>query len=333
MTRNTFVERVLIVAAVVVALIAAWAGRHVLLILFAAALLAIFLRRSAVELSDRTPLSVGGSVAAVAGAAVLLAAAFGWLVIPRLVDEISQAGDVLPKTVESLEGMAEGIGIDPGVLDRLREGMGTSSAGKVATGLGSVAAGTAAFFTDLVLLTAIGLFLALAPRRYKHDLIAMAPKGRKEWARAKVEALGETLWRWLIGQVVASAAVAVLVGIGLVALGVPLSLLLAVIAGIFNIIPFFGPLLTAVPAMLIALTVDPLTALWVALLFAAVQFAEGYFLHPLIMKRAVSLPPAITIVSVSVFGAWFGLMGLFLGMPLAVAANVLVRETPADDEG
>ncbi len=330
MTRQTFTERVFIVAAVVVALIAAWAGRHILLILFAAALLAILLRGSAAELSKHTPLPVTAAIAVVACAVVVLVGSFGWFVIPRLSEEVRQLGEMVPKSAEAIDRAGQRLGLGAGLLERLREGVGASGAGRLASGLGGVAAGAAAFLSDLVLLAAIGLFLALAPRTYKRDLVALAPSGRKQWAKAKIDLLGDTLWRWLLGQFVASAAVAVCVGVGLVALGVPLALLLAVIAGFFNIIPFFGPLISAVPAVLIALTVDPLTALWVGLLFLAVQFAEGYFLHPLIMKRAVSLPPVVTIVSVSVFGAWFGIMGLFLGMPLAVAASVLVRRTETE---
>lgn len=327
MTRQTFTERVFIVAAVIVALIAAWAGRHILLILFAAALLAILLRGSAAELSKHTPLPVTGAVAVVACAVVLLVVGFGWFVIPRLADEVRQLTEILPKSTDALE---QQLGLGSGLLERIREGFSASGAGRLATGIGGLAAGVAAFLSDLVLLAAIGMFLALSPRAYKRDLVAIAPSGRKEWAKAKIDVLGDTLWRWLLGQLIASAAVAVCIGIGLVALGVPMSLLLAVIAGFFNIIPFFGPLIAAVPAVLIALTVDPFTALWVGLLFLVVQFAEGYFLHPLIMKQAVSLPPVVTIVSVSVFGAWFGVMGLFLGMPLAVVAYVLVRKQEAD---
>ena len=121
------------------------------------------------------------------------------------------------------------------------------------------------------------------------------------------------------------AAIGVLIGIGLLFLGVKLSLTLALIAAVFNFVPYIGALAGAVPAVLVALSDSPETALWVAALFAVVQTLEGNLIGPLIQKRTVALPPLVTLLSQTVLGTLFGPMGLILATPITAGALVLVR--------
>lgn len=119
--------------------------------------------------------------------------------------------------------------------------------------------------------------------------------------------------------------VAVLVGVGLTALGVPLAPTLALFAGLFNFIPYVGALAGAVPAVLVALAISPTLALWAIALFAAIQMLEGNVIAPLIQKRTVSLPPALTIMSQTILGTLFGILGIVLATPLMAASLTAVR--------
>jgi predicted PurR-regulated permease PerM len=152
--------------------------------------------------------------------------------------------------------------------------------------------------------------------------------------RANVDAaLGSSaraLRNWLGGQLVAMVVVGVVTGVGLALLDVPLALSLATIAALLEFIPFLGPIIAAIPAILIAFTVDPMTALYVLLLYVGVQQLEGYVLTPLVQRWAVELPPALGVLSVVVLGVLFGVPGALFAVPLTIVAIVLVRELCLD---
>lgn len=135
---------------------------------------------------------------------------------------------------------------------------------------------------------------------------------------------------WLLGQVVSMSLVGVLTGIGLRLLGVPLVLSLSVLAGLPDFIPFIGPVIAAVPAVLMAATVGPSIALYTVLLYIVVQQIEGNVIQPLVQRWAVALPPALGLIAVVAFGTLFGVLGLVFAVPLAVALRALVQKLYVD---
>jgi predicted PurR-regulated permease PerM len=108
-------------------------------------------------------------------------------------------------------------------------------------------------------------------------------------------------------------------------MGVPLAIPLGILSGLLDFVPFVGPLLAAIPGLLIAFSQGPDVALYAALVYFSVQFVEGNLVLPLAQKWAVSLPPALTLLSIVAFGLVFGLMGVLFAMPLTVVTLVLVR--------
>jgi predicted PurR-regulated permease PerM len=138
--------------------------------------------------------------------------------------------------------------------------------------------------------------------------------------------IGVTLRRWLFGQLIDMCAVGVLTGIGLVALGVPLALALAVLAGLFTFVPYFGAIAAAIPAALVALTTGWRVSLWVVVLFLICHAIEGYVIAPIVQWNMADLPPALTILSMTILGALFGPLGVILGTPVAAVGLVAVRE-------
>ena len=130
---------------------------------------------------------------------------------------------------------------------------------------------------------------------------------------------------WLKGQAIAMVVVGLLTGIGLWALGMPSAFALGLLAGVLEFIPFAGPIIAAVPAILLALAVSPELALWVMLLYFAVQQFEGNLLTPLVQQYAVDLPGVVLLFSLIGFGTLFGTLGVILAAPLAVVTMVLVK--------
>jgi predicted PurR-regulated permease PerM len=183
----------------------------------------------------------------------------------------------------------------------------------------------------LLIILVTGIYFAAAPRTYANGIIALVPIARRPRARQVLVELGDTMRGWLFGQMLDMAIVAALIGIGLTLLGVPLALPLAVVAGLFNFVPYVGAIAGAVPAVLIAFGQNPSDALWVALLFIGVQTLEGYFIMPQIQQRTVHLPPALAILSQTALGTLFGAFGLILATPAAAAGLVAVRMIYVED--
>lgn len=120
-------------------------------------------------------------------------------------------------------------------------------------------------------------------------------------------------------------------GVGLWLLGVPLALSLGFLAGLLELVPYVGPVLAAVPALLLAFVQAPELGLYVLLLYVGVQQLEGDLLTPIIQEVAVDLPPVLTLVATFVMGALFGVLGLLVATPLAALALVLVRMLYLED--
>jgi predicted PurR-regulated permease PerM len=114
-------------------------------------------------------------------------------------------------------------------------------------------------------------------------------------------------------------------------LGIPLALALAAIAGLLTFIPNFGPIIAAVPAMLLALTQSPMQAVYVGALYLGIQTIESYTLEPYVMRKADDLPPALAIASQLFLGVTLGAMGLILATPLLVVVYLLVQRLYVED--
>ena len=173
---------------------------------------------------------------------------------------------------------------------------------------------------------AASIYLALTPALYLNGILKLVPVSRQVEVRDTLSALGRALRLWLVGQLAAMAVVGTLVTLGLTVLDIPSALALGFMAGLFEFVPFVGPVTSAIPAVASGLTDSPRTALWVAGLYIVVQQAEGMLIQPLLQQRTVSLPPVLMIFAVLGFGVLFGPLGLLLATPLAVVCLVLVKK-------
>jgi predicted PurR-regulated permease PerM len=181
-----------------------------------------------------------------------------------------------------------------------------------------------ALFT-FVLVIIVGIYLAAQPGMYVDGLLTLFPKAERPRLRHVLHEVGRTLMFWMIGQLVPMACIGIFVGVGLKLIGVPLWLPLGIIAALLNFIPNFGPIIAAVPAILIALAADPTKALWVVVLNVAAQNLEGYLITPMVQRKAVEMPPALTILSQVLLGLLLGALGVVLAAPLTAAAIVIVK--------
>lgn len=166
----------------------------------------------------------------------------------------------------------------------------------------------------------------LLDREKMEDYAASFFGKRQEQIKILLNKIEDKLGSWLRGQAVLSAVVGVLVYIGLVVLRVEFALPLAIIAGLLEVVPVIGPIVSAIPAILIGFTVSPLFATLIGGLYLAVQQLESHVIVPQLMKRAVGLNPLLVILAVSVGGRLLGIAGALLAVPIAVVIQLIVQE-------
>jgi predicted PurR-regulated permease PerM len=171
----------------------------------------------------------------------------------------------------------------------------------------------------------LAVYLAIEPELYVEGLARMLPPRRRARGREVIQAVAHALRWWLVGRVVSMLAVGVLTALALAIAGIPAALALGVLAGMLSFVPYIGPIASVVPALLATIPGWPWQPLWVLVIYSGVQFLEGNFITPLVQKRAVAMPPVVLLTAQIAFGLLFGLMGVFLATPLAVAAMVLVQ--------
>jgi predicted PurR-regulated permease PerM len=228
-------------------------------------------------------------------------------------------------------------------LNRLRQGATdfffsesfVKGAGGVA---GGVVSSTFGVIGNLAVVLGVGLFFAINPRLYSQGVVKLMPLGYRERANRILSDVGTQLEWWFVGQLCSMLSIAVLTYIGLTILGIPMAVTLAILAGLLNFIPNFGPLIAAAPAVLIAFApegdqtmLNPARAGWVILLYIVIQVLEGWVITPFFQQRAVELPPALIIVAQVVLALLLGPLGLILATPILAATLVVVRKVYVED--
>lgn len=315
-----------VVAAAAFALFLSWAVGGFLLTVFAGILLAVFLHGLSRFVSHWTGLGHGWSLGVVGISLLTVVGAGGWLLGPQVAEQIDDLWRQVAIRLEWLSRAVESYGWGQAIRSRL-----ASSAGELASGLRGVAQVTAGLIGTFAVIAFLGIYIAAEPGVYTGGLLRLVPRTRRARARTILDELGETLGWWLIGRAFSMVVVGVLVWLGLSLLGVKLAVTLGLLAGLLDFIPYIGPVIAAVPAIAIAFADGPQQAAYVALLYIAVQSVESYLLTPLVQRRAVSLPPALTLSAQILGGLFFGLLGVAMATPLAAAGIVLVRRLYVED--
>ncbi len=316
--------------AIIVLLVLLWYAIDVFLLLFIGIFVAVLLRAPADWLAARTGWSEGLTLGLVVFVLVALLAAGGFLFGRTVVDQSWQLTQQLPKVIDKVQERLRRTEYGKQVVEATEAPPPEASAQMVGKGLRLVGSTFAAFGSFVVVLF-LGIFLAWQPQAYAEGFTRLFPQRRRKRAREVLDAIGHVLKRWLVGQMVLMAIVGTLTGIGLALLGVPFALPLALFAGLSEFVPYVGPIVAAIPAVLVGFAEGPQLALWVAGLYVAIQSIESYVLTPLIQHRAVFLPPALLLFSQVVLGVTAGPLGVIVATPLAAAGLVAVNKLYVED--
>lgn len=330
LSRQGLIEALLRVGLVAALALLAWWLVDVLLLAFAGVLIAVLLRAPADWLSARTPMPPWLTLALVLITLVLGLGGTIWAFAPEVGRQFDELLVEIPKTARALAGSLEQYQWGRWLLERVDATNEMLGRPEAIQGAGRMLSTTFGAVASLFVVAVVGLWVTLQPQIYVDNAIRLVPVPARPRARAIAGECGQVLRRWLVGSLVSMLIIGAATWVGLWALGVPLALVLALLAGVMVFIPNFGPILAAVPAVLLALTEGPATALWVVGLYVGVQAVENTTVTPLIQRQAVSLPPALTMIAQMAMGVLAGGLGLIVAVPLTAVLLVVVRRTYVD---
>lgn len=294
-----------------------------LMLIFAAIVLAAVFDALARRVTRLTRMKRGAALAlSIIGLVAVFAAAFA-LFGAQLAGEFETIRESIPAAMDQVRGFLERVGLGGAARHLLERG--SSDISSLAARAGGYALTAGNGFANFVLVFVGAIFIAGDPAVYRRGLLLLMPARAEEPVTAALEDASRGLRGWMVGQAVSSLVVAAFTGAGLALLGVPAAGGLGLIAGMLDIIPMVGPIIAGVPAVLLAFTVSPATALWTIVLFLVIQQLQGNFLQPMIQKQAVDVPPAVLLFAVVAAGLLFGFLGVLLAAPLTVVLYVVIQ--------
>lgn len=302
-----------------------WRIVDVVLLAFGAVLLAILLRRFADSIGRRLRLSHGWALAL---AVMVLAVVIGgsvWFFGREVSAQVDQLTRIVPEAWNNVRDRLQAHAWGRGLVERIQSlDVRTLSEG-VLNSVTSAVMAAVGVIGNLLLLVAGGVYLAVQPRLYRDGVVALVPRGAEQRTRDALDATGDALSRWLKGQLIAMATIGVLTTLGLWVLGVPSALALGLFAGLAEFVPLIGPIVSAIPALLVASSAGLATTLYVLGLYILVQQFEENVMTPLVQRRLMSIPPAFTLFAVVAMSLALGPLGMLLAAPLTVVLFTMVR--------
>jgi predicted PurR-regulated permease PerM len=315
---------------VVGVVVLAWAVIDVLLLVFAGLLFAVLLSAIADAVVQWT--GMGRSVALAFTSLALLAAiaATGWGLWPSVSEQADQLVQVLPAALAELRGWLEGRVWGAWLLENAAPGDAVDAGALVTRATGAVAT-TGSALAALLVIVVVGVYVSAQPDLYRRGIVRLVPVPGRERAVGVLREVAQVLRWWLLGTMMSMTLVGVLTTVGLWWLDVPLALTFGLLAAALTFIPNIGPAISVLPPLVLALAEEPMRAVYVAALYLAVQTVESYAVTPLIQRRTIALPPALTITAQVALGALVGGIGLAVATPLTAAILTAVRMLVVED--
>ncbi|HEU5314801.1 MAG TPA: AI-2E family transporter [Chloroflexota bacterium] len=278
------------------------------------------------------PLAVLVVYLALLGAIVALGAA----VIPPAAAQVRQLGRDAPHYLEEIQRWANGLSdrypfLPPGLGEALPAQL-QASAGQLRGVLDQALVALGLVLEALqgvlnfVFILFLALYLTTDSERIRRYFISFISADRRRQAETVTEHIGERLGGWVRGQIALSAIIGGITLVGLLVIGVPYAVLLALVAAIGEAVPMIGPIISAVPAVIVAFFDSPLKGLLTIGLYIIVQQVENVFVVPKVMERAVSLHPLAVMMALLIGGELYGVTGAILSVPVAAAISVVVNE-------
>lgn len=191
---------------------------------------------------------------------------------------------------------------------------------------GNVLTITKTIFDNLitVIFLLVFTFYLLLEKENLERHVAALFTSREQKIAGILKEIEEKLGNWLRGQLMLSLIIGTLSYIGLTVLQIPYALPLSILAGLLEVVPVIGPILSAIPALILAITMSPVLAAGVAAMYFVIQQLENHVIVPQVMRKAVGLNPLVVILAIAIGGRLLGIGGALLAVPVAVVVQIIV---------
>ena len=268
---------------------------------------------------------------------LMLLAGFLWLLLPLIFEQSSTLAKEVPGYYQNLRaGMMNNsnqliVGLGnllpaalPGLNPRVTPQTGEEVVASAEQVLGYIILTAQVLFTAIIILV-LTLYWSLDGPRIIKSLLLLIPQTQRESIGELVAAMESKLGFYIAGQAILCLVIGIMALIAFLLIGLPNALVLALVAGVFEAVPIIGPLLGAVPAALVALSIGPDKLIWVIVATAVIQQLENSLLVPRIMKKAVGVNPFVTLLALFAFGSIFGLAGALMAIPIAAMIQLALN--------
>lgn len=320
-----FALKIFIGVCVIASIIVIWFAREIFLLIFAGCLLAVFLRGASRLLRRLINFPESFCLFIVLLLLIGLIVGFFWLLGPNLASKFNVLSRNLISSAQKLINELKQYDLGRKILSEASSSISSGPNLGMLSRISDLFSSTIAVLVNAFIIIFVGLYLSFEPHIYLNGLIRLVPIPQRDRAREILNAIGHTLRWWLVGRFTSMILIGLFTTIGLSILGIPLALTLGLLAGLLTFIPYLGTIISAIPALLIALTVSPHMIYYVTFLYLGVHAVEGYVISPLIQLKAISLPPALTVIAQLLLGIVSGGLGLILATPLIAMIIVLVQ--------
>jgi predicted PurR-regulated permease PerM len=291
--------------------------KDLILQLFLALLIMAILNPLVSKLSDyKIPRAISVLLSYILFIAVVVAAIAG--VAPPLIEQSTSFVNNLPKYLASL-----------GLTAYLGEQAISNFVSQLGSVPGQVARFTVSLFSNVLSVITVLLFafyMLLAREKLDDQLSYLFGDARKKKIGSLIDRLEEQLGGWARGQLTLMILVGVSTYVGLRLLGIPFSLPLAILAGLLEIVPYIGPIISAIPAVIIGFGISPLIGIAVLALAFLVQQVENYVFVPKVMEKSVGVNPIITLLALTIGFRIAGVVGVIISVPVVITIRVLSKE-------
>lgn len=254
-----------------------------------------------------------------------------YLIIPPIANEITQLSQNYPRYIEkAMSGLSilKSYTIKFGVLDGIKSGLESLSANLQATASGvfSTVTGFIGKFFSFFLILVMTFYMTVEENAIKKLVYSLAPHSYRSYIMQLVNRMQSKIGLWLRGQLILCLIIFIFVYIGLSILGVQYALVLALIAGLMEFVPYLGPVISVIPAAFIAFTQSPMLAVFVIPLYYLIQWLENNILVPKIMQKTTGINPIVSISALLIGYKLAGILGAILGIPVATAISVFIKD-------
>ncbi|MBF2017800.1 MAG: AI-2E family transporter [Rivularia sp. T60_A2020_040] len=323
--------------ALVVSVYILWQIKQVLLIFFAAIVLATVLNQI-VQILQKIRIPRGFAVAISVILLLTIISGFFALVLPQIIEQLREFTLIVPKALDQIQLWNNWLlkELPPQVLEEI-QGLQYLTQGlqtwldRILGNFFLILSQSLNIVVNLLLFLVLTIMLLLDPKPYRSGFIMLFPAF---YRRRMDEILGKCehyLVGWIKGTLLTMFFIGGLSYVGLLILGVRLPLINAILAGLLEFIPNVGPTLSLIPPLLLALLDAPWKAIAVVVLYFVLQQLESFVVLPLVMRSQVSLLPVITLLAVVIFASFFGFLGVFLAIPLVLVLQVFIEEILVKD--